>query len=206
MDHLHPFIDAGVVADSLMHPQCYGEVPFHCQQELHIQGLFAFPTGLKFRGFKFGAWRQCSGSSSTYPSVMIGVIENISHNMAKICWSTVTHVPHLCSVSGTSFSSFGRSCKRKSQLWLSVSWCGKTCGPTKQSPTVPDHTLMLNCCYNSQIKCFWTYVGMEIFSRFRMWNWCPKFVCTFRFHPVYLSYFFPFSPDLSLKKCNNQAS
>jgi hypothetical protein len=30
------------------------------------------------------AWRPCSGSSSPSPSVMIGVIENISHSTAKM--------------------------------------------------------------------------------------------------------------------------
>jgi hypothetical protein len=50
-------------------------------------------------------------------------------------------------ISGTSSSSFGRSCKRKSRQWLPVSRCDKTCGPTKQSLTIPAHTLMLNCCW-----------------------------------------------------------
>jgi hypothetical protein len=35
-----------------------------------------------------GAWRPCSGSCSTYPSVMTGVTENISHSTAKMCRST----------------------------------------------------------------------------------------------------------------------
>jgi hypothetical protein len=30
---------------------------------------------------------------------------------------------------------------------LPVSRCGKTCGPTNQSPTIPAYTLMLNCCW-----------------------------------------------------------
>jgi hypothetical protein len=34
----HPFKDAGVVADNLTQPQCYGGVSLRCQQELHIQG------------------------------------------------------------------------------------------------------------------------------------------------------------------------
>jgi hypothetical protein len=33
--------------------------------------------------------------------------------------------------------------------------------------------------YNSQIKCFRTYVDMDIISCFGTWNWCPKFVRTF---------------------------
>jgi hypothetical protein len=45
--------------------------------------------------------------------------------------------------------------------------------------------------YNSQIKCFWTHVDMDIFSCFGMWNSCPKFVRTFQLHPVcvYISKF-----------------
>jgi hypothetical protein len=39
---LHPFGDAGVVADSLdRHPECDGKMPFCCQQELHTQGFLA---------------------------------------------------------------------------------------------------------------------------------------------------------------------
>jgi hypothetical protein len=38
--------------------------------------------------------------------------------------------------------------------------------------------------YNSQIKCFWTPVNMNIFSCFGMWNSGPKFVHTFQLHPV----------------------
>jgi hypothetical protein len=39
-------------------------------------------------------WRSCSGSSSTYPLVMIGVIGNILHSTAKMCQSTIKHVPY----------------------------------------------------------------------------------------------------------------
>jgi hypothetical protein len=41
----HPFKDAGVVADSLSHPQCDGEVPLRCPQELHTQEVLGVPTG-----------------------------------------------------------------------------------------------------------------------------------------------------------------
>jgi hypothetical protein len=37
------------------------------------------------------------GSSSTYPSAMLGVIENTSHSTAKMCRNTIMHVPHSCS-------------------------------------------------------------------------------------------------------------
>jgi hypothetical protein len=49
-----------------------------------------------------------------------------------------------------------------------------------------EHLLeMYSLSHNSQIKYFWTYVGMDIFSCFGMCNSCPKFVCTFQLHPVY---------------------
>jgi hypothetical protein len=50
-----------------------------------------------------------------------------------------------------------------------VSRCCKTCGPTKQSPTIPAHTLMLNCFWCLQsipsavIYCFRTSVDMDFF-------------------------------------------
>jgi hypothetical protein len=88
-----------------------------------------------------GAWRPCSGSSSTCPSGMTAVTENISH-------STEHH--HACAAfvlltaSGTSSSGFARSCKRESLQWLPVSRYGKTCGPSEQSPTISAHTLLQN--------------------------------------------------------------
>jgi hypothetical protein len=45
-----------------------------------MQGFLDFPTGKNPEDSKTlsGAWRPRNGSSSTYPSVMIGVTENIS--------------------------------------------------------------------------------------------------------------------------------
>jgi hypothetical protein len=40
---LHPFKDAGVVADS--HPQCDGKVTLDCQLEPHTQGYLGDHTG-----------------------------------------------------------------------------------------------------------------------------------------------------------------
>jgi hypothetical protein len=39
--------------------------------------------------------------------------------------------------------------------------------------------------YNSENKCFWTHVDMDIFSCFDMWNSFPEFVCTFQLHSVH---------------------
>jgi hypothetical protein len=44
----HPCKGAGVVADSLdRHPQCDGEVPICCQDEMHTQGFLGVPTDNK---------------------------------------------------------------------------------------------------------------------------------------------------------------
>jgi hypothetical protein len=40
--------------------------------------------------------------------------------------------------------------------------------------------------YNSQIKCSWTDINMDISSCFGTWKSCPKFVCTLQLHPVYV--------------------
>jgi hypothetical protein len=42
-------------------------------------------------------WGSCNGTSSTYPSVMIGVTENISYSTAKTSRSTTMNVPYSCS-------------------------------------------------------------------------------------------------------------
>jgi hypothetical protein len=136
--------------------------------------VLCVPTGKIQRIPFWRVWRPFSWSPSTYPSVTIGVTENISHSTTKMCRNTITRVSRSCSDCQwyTSSSSFGWSCKRKSREWLPVSRCGKTCGSTKQSPTIPAHTLMLNRCWcllsilsaigMSQIKCFRTHVNMDM--------------------------------------------
>jgi hypothetical protein len=44
------------------------------------------------------AWRPYSWFSSTYPSVMIGVIEKISHSTPEMCRSTIVHVQYFSAV------------------------------------------------------------------------------------------------------------
>jgi hypothetical protein len=145
----HPFEDAGVVADSLtdIH-NAMVKCRFVDNRSCIHRGVYVSPQ-TRIQGIPIwrGSWSPCRGSSSTCPSVMIRVTEKISHSTAKICRSIIMHVPHSCSTRGTSSSSFGRSCKRKSLEWLPVRRCGKTCGPTKLSPTILAHTLMLNCCW-----------------------------------------------------------
>jgi hypothetical protein len=91
----HPYKDAEVVAGSLtgIH-KAMVKCLFIVNRTAYTR-VSRCPHRQKSRGFKsLGAWRSCSGSSSTYPSVMIGVIENISHSTAKMCRSTIMHVLH----------------------------------------------------------------------------------------------------------------
>jgi hypothetical protein len=113
----HPYKDAGAVADSLtgIHNamvKCLFVVNRSC---IH-KGLQLFLQVI-IQGIQtWRAWRSCSGSSSTYPSVVRGVTENISHSAALMCRSTTCmyHIRAL-TASDTSSSSFGSSCKRKSR-------------------------------------------------------------------------------------------
>jgi hypothetical protein len=89
-----------------------------------------------------------------------------------MCRSTIMHVPHSCSACGSSSSSFGRSCKMK----LVVVACKPIWQDMRAYRTITNnpfpHTLMLNCCWylhsilsaiTQQVKCFLTYVDMDIF-------------------------------------------
>jgi hypothetical protein len=67
----HQFKDAGVVADNLR--GIHNEMMLRCQEELRTQEVLRVPTGKNPEDSNLGAWRPCSVSSSTYPSVMIGV-------------------------------------------------------------------------------------------------------------------------------------
>jgi hypothetical protein len=78
------------------HPQCDGEVLLCCQQELHMQVLLGVPTGKNPEDSNLVSVDAIQ-SFSTYPSVMIGANENILHSMAKMCRSTIMHIPHSCS-------------------------------------------------------------------------------------------------------------
>lgn len=57
----------------------------------------------------------------------------------------MSHIRAL-TTSGTSSSSLGRSCKRKSLQWLSLSRFGKNLR-IYETPIIPAQTLMLNCCW-----------------------------------------------------------
>jgi hypothetical protein len=75
----HPLTDIGVVADTLTGIQnavvkCLFVVNRSC-----IRKGIQVPPQVKIQRIQIRqAWRPCSGSSSTYPSVKKGVVENIS--------------------------------------------------------------------------------------------------------------------------------
>jgi hypothetical protein len=94
-----------------------------------------------------GAWSPCSGSSSTYQLVMIGITNNTSQSTAKICRSTITHVPHSCSdCQWYIFQSL------RQIMWEEISVV-VVCKLMRQNmwlyqtiTTIPAHTIMLNWC------------------------------------------------------------
>jgi Zn-finger nucleic acid-binding protein len=94
----HPFKDAGAVADSL--PGIHNTMLkcFFVVNRIWIHKGFNVSPQVKIQRIKiWRARRSCSGSSPTHTSVLICVTENISHSTAKMCRSTITHVPHSCS-------------------------------------------------------------------------------------------------------------
>jgi hypothetical protein len=66
-------------------------MPLRCQQELHTEGFLGVPTGKNPEDSNLASVGSRSGSSSTYPSVMIGATENTSHCTAKMCRNTIMH-------------------------------------------------------------------------------------------------------------------
>jgi hypothetical protein len=90
--------------------------------------------------------------------------------------SCICHIRVLIA-SGTSSSSFGRSCKRKSGYWVLVSRCGKTCGHTKQSPTILAHALMLKCCWCLNIILSTITHELNVSGHMLMWTFLLVLVC-----------------------------
>jgi hypothetical protein len=85
----HPSKDAGVVADSLTgihNAMCLFVVNRSC-----IHNGFTCPHRQTSRGFKSGERGGHALFSYTYPSVMIGTTENISHGTAKMYRSNIMH-------------------------------------------------------------------------------------------------------------------
>jgi hypothetical protein len=105
------FKDAEVVADSLtgIH-KCHFVVNRSCRHK----GFYVSPQVKIQRIQIWRAWRPCSGSSSTYPSVLISIIETSRTARLKcaVAPSCMYHT-RVVTTSGTSSSSFGRSCKGK---------------------------------------------------------------------------------------------
>jgi hypothetical protein len=88
----HPFKDAGLVAYSLTGTH---NATVKCQKELPAQGSLRVPTG-KYPEDSNPVSVEASESSSTYPSFMISITENISHNTAKTFRGIIMCVPHSC--------------------------------------------------------------------------------------------------------------
>jgi hypothetical protein len=111
----HLFKDARVAVDS---PTGIHDVMVKC--------LFVDNRSCMHKGFQVSpqvkiqriqiwrVWRPCSGSSSTYPSVMIGVTKNISHSTAKMCSSTIMH----------SFSSNSQIKRFRTHVDVGIFWFG----------------------------------------------------------------------------------
>jgi hypothetical protein len=88
----HPFEDAGVVADSLTgNHNSMSKCLFVINRSFSGMGIQVPPPVNIQRIQIWRAWKSCSGSSSTYPSVMIGVVENISHGAAKMTDNWIDH-------------------------------------------------------------------------------------------------------------------
>jgi hypothetical protein len=88
----HPFKDTGVLADILTGIHNTMVKCLFVVNRICLYKGFSVSPQVKIQRIQiWGAWRPCSGSSTTYPSVMIGVIENISHSAAKTCRSTIMH-------------------------------------------------------------------------------------------------------------------
>jgi hypothetical protein len=89
----HPLRDAEIVADSLrgIHNVTVKFLFIANRNSIGVS-TGTNPEDLNLESVEVIQW-----ASSTYPSVLIGVIENISHSAAKICRSIIMHVPHSCS-------------------------------------------------------------------------------------------------------------
>jgi hypothetical protein len=104
----HPFKDAEIVADSLtgnhtVKVKCLFVVNRSCN---HKAFKFPPPPHVKIQRIQiWWIWMPCSGSSSTYSSVMTGVIENVLHSTAKPCqmYHNLSAVTHKFNVSGHMF-------------------------------------------------------------------------------------------------------
>jgi hypothetical protein len=89
----HPFEDAGVVADSLTDiDNAVVKWSFVVSRSCIFKCVYV-SLQVKIQRIEVRlAWRPRSGSSSTYPLVMLDVTENILHSTAKLRRSTMMHV------------------------------------------------------------------------------------------------------------------
>jgi hypothetical protein len=71
-------------------------------------------------------------------------------------------------------------------LWTDVVFRGETCRGVQWISWRTFWALIVkySFSYNSQMKCFWARVDMDLFSCFGMWNSSRNFVRTFQLHSV----------------------
>jgi hypothetical protein len=73
------------------HPQDDCEITLRCQKELHIQGYLGVPPSKNPGDSDLASVEAMQWDLLYRPS-----IGNISYSTAKICRSTVMHLPHSC--------------------------------------------------------------------------------------------------------------
>jgi hypothetical protein len=64
---------------------------------MHTQGVLDAPSSKNPEDSSQASVEAMQFVPSAYPPAMIAVTENISHSTAKLCLSTIMHVPHPCS-------------------------------------------------------------------------------------------------------------
>jgi hypothetical protein len=65
-------------------------VPLHCKKELHTQRFLVVPTGKSPEESNLASVEAMPWVLSYLcPSVMIGVIENITHSIAEMCQNSM---------------------------------------------------------------------------------------------------------------------
>jgi hypothetical protein len=144
--------------------QCDDEVPLRCQEELNTQEFLGLIS-----------------SENGYHAVPIhwswSVLLQTSRTARLKCAGAPSRMRHIRALT-------------TEQFWKII------CRPTKQSPTIPVHTLMLNRCWclhgvppaiTHKLNVSWHILIWIFFS----WNSCPKFVRTFKLHPVYKPMYIP---------------
>jgi hypothetical protein len=102
-------------------------VPLHRQQELNTYGCLGVPTSNNWEDSNVANTEGMQWVPSIYPSVIIGVTEDILHRAAKMFQSTITYVPYSNDFQWYTF--------QETLVVVASKPNSKTCWPTKQSST-----------------------------------------------------------------------